>query len=101
MPDHATGQQLRTALTADPSDAVPRAIYADWLEELGDAAAAKRHRKIAGMPPLLRGMAGRAERLMHTTARPAVLKLTVAAALTLLDPSMREPRLERGQLQAE
>jgi hypothetical protein len=56
---------------------------------------------IAGLPSALRNVAVSAERFVKTTVRPAVLALTVAAALTLLDPSVQGPRRERGQLQAD
>jgi hypothetical protein len=50
---------------------------------------------------LLRVSPGRTYRNHFTGIRPAVLALTVAAALTLLNPSMHGPRLDRGQLQPE
>ncbi len=101
MSDLTTRDQLRAALAADPSNAVLRLVYADCLEELGDAAAAKRHRKIAGLPAALRRLAISTERFVEKTVRPTVLSLTVAAALTLLDPSMQRLQRERGRLQAE
>lgn len=100
MPDLTTRDQLRAARADDPMNAELRLVYADCLEELGDEVGAKRHRTIAGLPPALRSLAVSAERFMETTVRPAVLALTVAAALTLLNPSVQGPRLDRGRLQA-
>jgi uncharacterized protein (TIGR02996 family) len=100
MPDTATCKLLRDALEADPSNADLRLIYADCLEELGDAEGARRQRMIAGLPTALRGLACAAARFVERTIRPAVLALTLAAALTLLDP-MQHRQLESGGLRAE
>ncbi len=97
----STRDQLRAALANDPTNAVLRLIYADCLEELGDAAAAKRHRKIAGLPPALRRLAISTERFVEKDVRPEVLPYTVAEALTLLDPAVQRQRLEHGEVQAE
>ncbi len=38
---------LADAVQADPWDADLRRVYADWLEESGDAVAADKHRRLA------------------------------------------------------
>ena len=68
------------------------------VEVGGEAAAARQHRAIAGMPPELRGMAGmgatmrRAVKRMKTAVRPILIEAVLVTALALVDPSGPAPR---------